>query len=149
ADAVSVGEHPLAPRPQEVALAVEDHHRMFRAVEDVDVVVPVDPHRRDVAEGPALGQRAPVLDDAVPVVALAQYHAHVVPSLSKASIRIPRHGSASGSTITSAAGSAPPARKVWTLVSAWRPMREMSSITLPAECGVITTFANSLSGEPC
>jgi hypothetical protein len=57
--AVRLGEDPFAPRPQEIAFAVEDHHRMPAATEHVHVVVAVDGDRRDVREFPPLRQAAP------------------------------------------------------------------------------------------
>ena len=41
-DAVRPRISTLAPRAQEVALAVEDHHRMHAAIKDIDVIVAVD-----------------------------------------------------------------------------------------------------------
>src|SRR5690242_21832032 len=58
----------LAPGAEEITVAVEHHHRMVAAVEDVDVVVPVDADRADLLERPAVGQLRPVLDNAIPVV---------------------------------------------------------------------------------
>jgi hypothetical protein len=40
------GYMPLAPRAQEIAVAVEHHHRVLAAIEDVDVVVLVDARPR-------------------------------------------------------------------------------------------------------
>src|SRR5437016_11312560 len=59
----------LAPRAQELAVAVEHHHRVLAAIEHVDVVPSVDTDRADFLERPALGEPRPVLDDAVPVLA--------------------------------------------------------------------------------
>src|SRR5580692_4492247 len=43
----------LAPRAQEIALAVEDDHRVLTPIEDIDVVVTVDADPSDLLEGPA------------------------------------------------------------------------------------------------
>ena len=48
--AVGAREQALAPGAQEIALAVEHHHRVFAAIEHVDVVLPVDAHRADLAQ---------------------------------------------------------------------------------------------------
>jgi hypothetical protein len=69
-------EQALAPRPQEVAVAVEHDHGMLPAVEDIDTVLAVDGHRRDVAKFPAVGQLGPVLDRAIAMLAAAQHHRH-------------------------------------------------------------------------
>ena len=45
-DAVRPHEDALAPRPQEIAVAIEHAHRVLAAIEGVDVVVLVDPDRR-------------------------------------------------------------------------------------------------------
>ena len=71
-DAVRAAEQAFAPGAQEVAVAVEHHHRMLAAVEDVDAVLAVDGDRRDVAELPAVGQLGPVLDHAITMLAAAQ-----------------------------------------------------------------------------
>src|SRR5688572_17734358 len=60
---------PLTPRAQEFSGPVENHHRVFAAVEHINVVVGIDPDRADFLERPAVGQLRPVLDDAVPVLA--------------------------------------------------------------------------------
>ena len=79
-DAVRAVEHPLAPGAQEVAVAVEHDHRVLAAVEDVDVVLLVDPDRGDVGvELPPRRQLRPVVDDLVAVGARAQYDRHGVP----------------------------------------------------------------------
>ncbi len=65
-DAVRAVKHALAPRAQEMAVAVEHHHRVRAAAEGIDVVVPVDPDRGNVGvELPALGQLGPIVDDLV------------------------------------------------------------------------------------
>src|SRR5262249_11587433 len=76
-DAVRATEQAFAPRAQEVALAVEYHHGMLTAVEDVHVVLAVDRDRRDIAELPAVGQLRPVLHDALTMRAGAYGCGHV------------------------------------------------------------------------
>src|SRR2546430_2761435 len=68
---------PLAPGAQEIALAVENHHRVVAAIEGVDVVVSVDPDRGDLFERPAVGQFRPILYDAVLEIAAADLDRHV------------------------------------------------------------------------
>src|SRR6185436_6463710 len=51
--AVGATEYALAPRLEEVAVAVEHAHRMFAAVEHIDAILAVDADRADVAEFPA------------------------------------------------------------------------------------------------
>ena len=76
-DAVGAAEQAFAPRAQEVAVAVEHHHRMLAAIEDIDAVLAVDRHRRDVAELPAVGQLGPVLDHAITMLAASEDYGHV------------------------------------------------------------------------
>ena len=59
--AVRTREQPLAPALEEVALAVEHHHRVLATIEHVDVVLAVDRDRADVGQVPALGELSPVL----------------------------------------------------------------------------------------
>src|SRR5260221_8443292 len=63
-DAVGTMEQPLAPGGEEIALAVEDHHRMGAAIEDVDAVAMVDADSGNLLQRPAVGQLAPALRDA-------------------------------------------------------------------------------------
>src|SRR5690349_14798493 len=49
---------------------------MLAAVEDIDVVLAVDGHRRYVAKFPAVGQLGPVLDHAIAMLTAAQHHRH-------------------------------------------------------------------------
>ena len=71
-------EHALAPGPQKIAVAVEHHHRMGAAVEDIDVVVPVDADRGDVGvEFPAIGQLGPIIDDLVAEAVGSRRGAHL------------------------------------------------------------------------
>ena len=79
-DAVGALEHALAPGPQEVAVAVEHDHRVFAAVEDIDVVVAVDAHRADLLQAPSVGQLAPALLDPIAVLAAAQNDGHCISS---------------------------------------------------------------------
>src|SRR4051812_45420001 len=66
----------LAPRAQEVALAIEYHDRVFPAVENIDVVVGADPDRPDLLEGPPVRQLRPILYDAVFEIAGANNNGH-------------------------------------------------------------------------
>src|SRR5712672_3608358 len=84
----------LAPRAQEVALAIEYHDRVFPAVENIDVVVGADPDRPDLLEGPSVRQLRPILDDAVLEIAGANNdrHAGLSPDALSASYRSNRLG---------------------------------------------------------
>src|SRR6188472_1115831 len=64
----------LAPRVEEVPIAVEDHHRMLPAVEHVDVVIRVDGDIRDLDERPPLGTLEEPLHDLVAVPPYLPYH---------------------------------------------------------------------------
>src|SRR6185503_18322530 len=64
----------LAPRADEVALAVEHDHRVLAAVEYVDPVLAVHRDGGDVLEFPALGQLRPVLEHAIPMVSATEDH---------------------------------------------------------------------------
>jgi hypothetical protein len=75
--AVRARKQTFAERAQEVSVAVEYDHRMLAAIEDVDVVVPVDADVADLLERPARWELRPVLDGLVRVVAAADdRHAH-------------------------------------------------------------------------
>ena len=74
--AVRALEQALAPALEEVAVAIEHHHRMLAAIEDVDVVLAVDRDRADVGQIPAVGQLRPVLDHAIAMLARAQNDRH-------------------------------------------------------------------------
>ena len=74
--AVRPTEQTLAPGAQEVAVAVEHHHRVLAAREDVDVVLAVHADRGDLAVVPAVGQLAPVLDHLVAMLAGADDDCH-------------------------------------------------------------------------
>ena len=69
-------EQALAPGAQEIAVAVEHHHRVLAAIEDVDLVLAVDADRGDVLERPAVGQLRPVLDHAVAILAISDDGSH-------------------------------------------------------------------------
>jgi hypothetical protein len=56
---------PLAPGAQKIAVAVENHHRVLAAIEDIDIVVPVDADAADLLERPAIGQFRPIGIDTV------------------------------------------------------------------------------------
>src|SRR3954464_10879062 len=63
-DAVGAWILTLAPGTQEIAIAVEHHHRMVATIEAVDVVAFVDSDGRYFLERPPIRQLRPVLDDA-------------------------------------------------------------------------------------
>jgi hypothetical protein len=82
-DAVGTLEDALPPRPQEISVAVEHDHRVFAAIEAVDIVVFVDPDRRDIGiEGPAIRQFGPVVNDLVTKAVRPEYYRHGGPLLS-------------------------------------------------------------------
>jgi hypothetical protein len=45
----------LTPRAEEIALTIEDHHRVFAAIEHVDIVAAVNTDAADLLERPAVG----------------------------------------------------------------------------------------------
>src|SRR4030095_4472192 len=65
-------EQAFAPTGDEIALAVEHHHRVVAAVEDVDAVLTVDRDRSGVRQAPARGQFCEILHHAVAVFARAE-----------------------------------------------------------------------------
>src|SRR5260370_41979479 len=67
---------PFPPGPQKIALAIEHHDRVFSAVEDIDIVLGVDPDRPDFLERPPVRQLCPILDDAVFEIAGANDDRH-------------------------------------------------------------------------
>ena len=77
--AVRAIENVLAPRLQEVALAVQHHHRMRAAIEAIDPVPPIDANRGDIAELPAVRQPRPVFLRRVGVLAGADFDGHHYP----------------------------------------------------------------------
>ena len=79
--AVGAREHALAPRAQESALAVEHDHRMFAAVEHIDVVVAVHADGAHLVERPSVREPAPAFLDTIPVLAGSQYDGHSFPPI--------------------------------------------------------------------
>ena len=75
---VRAGEQSFAPARHEIAVAVEHHHRMGAAVEEVDAVLAVDRDGGDVGELPAVRQLRPVLHHAVAMLARAENGWHVL-----------------------------------------------------------------------
>src|ERR1700687_1356191 len=75
-DAVSAWILTLAPGTQEVAGAVEHHHRMLAAVEHIDVVTAVHADPADFLERPAVGQFRPIGAHSISVCATADDHSH-------------------------------------------------------------------------
>src|SRR6185437_1347062 len=75
-DAVRAMEQPLAPRGEEIALAIEDDHRVGAAIEDVDAVAMIDGDPRDLLQRPAVGQPAPALRDAIEEATGPERHRH-------------------------------------------------------------------------
>ena len=57
--AVRALEQALAPRAQEIALAIEHDHRVLAAIEDVDPILAVHADRRHVLEIPARRAASP------------------------------------------------------------------------------------------
>ncbi len=76
-DAVRPRVLALTPRAQEVALAVEHHHRVVAAIEDIDIIVAVDPDPADLLERPAIGQLRPVGIDLISIFAASDDHRHI------------------------------------------------------------------------
>src|SRR6202012_3403647 len=70
-DAMRAGKQTLAPGAQEIAIAVEHDHRVFAAIEHIDVVVAIDADRADLLERPAWRQLRPVHHRLVGVFAVA------------------------------------------------------------------------------
>ena len=100
-DAVGARILSLTPGPQEIALAVEDDHRVLAAVEHIDLVPAVHRYGRDIAKLPAVGQLRPVLDDPVTVFAAAQNDRHEALScvLCQARLSFARTATASGQRV--------------------------------------------------
>ena len=71
------GKQPFTPACDEITVAIEHHHRMGAAVEDVDAVLAVDRDGCDVGETPSLGQLRPILHHAVLMLARAENGRHV------------------------------------------------------------------------
>ena len=68
---VRAAKQAFAPAGDEIAFAVEHHHRMFAAVEDIDAILAVDRDGGDVGEIPPVGQLGPVFHHAVAMLARA------------------------------------------------------------------------------
>ena len=77
--AMRAREQPLTPGAQEIAFAVEHHHRMLAAIEHIDVVLLVDAHRADFVQRPSRRHLRPVVDLLVTVVAAADDDGHGFP----------------------------------------------------------------------
>src|SRR6202163_2516402 len=69
---MGAAKQPFAPAGDEIALAVEHHHRVGAAIEDVDTVLAVDRNRGNVGEIPAAGQLRPVFHHPVAMLARAE-----------------------------------------------------------------------------
>ena len=80
------GKQTLTPGAQEIAVAVEHDHRVFAAVEDIDIVPGIDTDSADLLERPAGRQLGPVFDRFVGVVAVPQGHHVRSPPCSGASL---------------------------------------------------------------
>ena len=80
--AVRPHEDALAPAAQQIALTVKDAHRVLAAIKGIDIVVLVDPDRRDIGvEFVAGRQFRPALGNLVPVPLRAQHDRHGISSL--------------------------------------------------------------------
>src|SRR5215471_8216482 len=73
-DAVSALEGPALPRAQEIAVAIEDQHRVLSARMDIDIVVRICCERTDSAKFHSVGDLCPVLNYLVLVRTLAIQH---------------------------------------------------------------------------
>ncbi len=80
-DAVRPRILPLAPGAQKAPFAVEHHDRVLAAIEDIDIVLVVDPDRADLLERPTIRQLRPILDDTVFEIASANDDRHAGLSL--------------------------------------------------------------------
>ena len=78
---VGAREGPFSPRGQEVAVRVEDDHRVLAAVEHEHPIPAVDRNRGDVLQLPPFGQLRPVLHHAVAVLAAPQDRCHRISSV--------------------------------------------------------------------
>src|SRR5207302_5686456 len=61
---------------RKLPFAVEHHHRMVSAIEDINIVVAVDPDPADLLERPAIRQLRPVGIDLISIVAASHDHRH-------------------------------------------------------------------------
>ncbi len=59
-------EDALAPGAQDIAVAVENDHRMVAAVKRIDIVVAIDAYRGDIVQAPIRGPFCPAFHRAVP-----------------------------------------------------------------------------------
>ena len=76
-DAVRAHKDALAPRAQEVAVAIEHAHRMLAAIEGIDIVVRVDADRRDIGVEFHAGRKfRPIVADLVAVAVSPKYDRH-------------------------------------------------------------------------
>jgi hypothetical protein len=87
-NAVSPRIMALTPGAQKIALAIEHQDRVFAAVEDVDIVLGVDPDRPDLLERPTVRQLRPILDDAVLEIAGANNDRHAGLSPDRSTLRL-------------------------------------------------------------
>ena len=77
-DSVRAAKQALAPRAQEIAVAVEDAHRVRAAIEGVHAILRVDADGRDVGvELHARRQLGPVIDDLVAILARPKDDRHL------------------------------------------------------------------------
>jgi hypothetical protein len=79
--AMRAREHPFAPSPQKIAVAVEHDHRVFTTVKYVNIIIPVNAHSAYLVERPPVRKLAPAFLDPIPVLAFPQDDGHVVFSL--------------------------------------------------------------------
>jgi hypothetical protein len=86
--AVRALKHPIAPRAEKVAVAVEDDHRVFAAGEAIKLVFVIDCHRSDFVKSPVIGQFSKTFDDFISILSASQYDTHC--SLLIITIRNPR-----------------------------------------------------------
>src|SRR5262252_1158951 len=80
-EAVRAAEHTLPPGAQEISLAVEHHHGMLPAVENVNLVLAVDCDRGDVLERPTVRQFRPVFHHPIAMLTTAQNYRHSCPPI--------------------------------------------------------------------
>ena len=77
-DSVRAAKQALAPRAQEIAVAVEDAHRVRAAIEGVHAILRVDADGRDVGvELHTQRQLGPVIDDLVAILARPKDDRHL------------------------------------------------------------------------
>src|SRR6202035_4610892 len=74
---MGAAEQAFTPASDEIALAIEHHHRMGAAIEDVDAVLAVDRDRGDVGQIPPLRQLRPVLHHAITMLPRAENDRHL------------------------------------------------------------------------